>query len=303
MGVVTRTFHPGEKHDEMVVLVGPQGIGKSTAWAWLLPGEPERSRWFSDGLSFHDDQKAKAEALQGMVLVEASEMTGSTKAEVETIKKFLSRTNDNIRLTYRRDPSPLLRRCMIVGTTNDPRCLPNDPSGNRRFVPVPCTAGDPAKTRPYLEEHRDQLWAEALHRCREKHETAYLPDHLKGAQAELTEQFRAVDEVAEDVIGAWLDKNLRPVTVSEIATGINWTADSRSVHRITTVLKQLGYTRSRPHSGAGAAVDLDSTRRPSETGVLTMPSLKRFCEMSGLPALRHWEDAATLVRAALKDQD
>ena len=251
MGVVIRTDHPGEKHDEMVVLVGPQGIGKSTAWAWLLPGEPQRSLWFSDGLSFHDDSKTKAEALQGMVLVEASEMTGSTKAEVETIKKFLSRTNDSIRLTYRRDPSPLLRRCMIVGTTNDPRCLPNDPSGNRRFVPVPCTAGDPAKTRAYLEEHRDQLWAEALHRCREKHETAYLPDHLKGAQAELTEQFRAVDEVAEDVIGAWLDKNLRPVTVSEIATGINWTADRRSVHRITTVLKQLGYTRSRPHSGAG----------------------------------------------------
>ena len=115
MGVVKRTDHPGEKHDEMVVLVGPQGIGKSTAWAWLLPGEPQRSLWFSDGLSFHDDSKTKAEALQGMVLVEASEMTGSTKAEVETIKKFLSRTNDNIRLTYRRDPSPLPRRCMIVG--------------------------------------------------------------------------------------------------------------------------------------------------------------------------------------------
>ena len=76
-----------------------------------------------------------------MVLVEASEMTGSTKAEVETIKKFLSRTNDNIRLTYRRDPSPLLRRCMIVGTTNDPRCLPNDASGNRRFLPVQCDRG------------------------------------------------------------------------------------------------------------------------------------------------------------------
>ena len=243
MGVVIRTDHPGEKHDEMVVLVGPQGIGKSTAWAWLLPGEPQRSLWFSDGLSFHDDSKTKAEALQGMVLVEASEMTGSTKAEVETIKKFLSRTNDSIRLTYRRDPSPLLRRCMIVGTTNDPRCLPNDPSGNRRFVPVPCTAGDPEKTRAYLEEHRDQLWAEALHRCREKHETAYLPDHLKGAQAELTEQFRAVDEVAEDVIGSWLADNPRPVTANQVVTGVSWTADSRSAYRITTVLKQLGYTR------------------------------------------------------------
>ena len=245
LSAVTRTFHPGEKHDEMVVLVGPQGIGKSTAWAWLLPGEPLRAEWFSDGLSFHDDSKTKAEALQGMVLVEASEMTGSTKAEVETIKKFLSRTNDNIRLTYRRDPSPLLRRCMIVGTTNDPRCLPNDPSGNRRFVPVPCAGGDPTATRAYLDEHRDQMWAEAKHRCRALHEPAYLPDSLKGAQSELTEHYRAVDEVAEDVIGAWLAERPRPVTANEIATGISWTPDSRSVYRITTVLKQLGYTRAR----------------------------------------------------------
>ena len=253
MGVVTRTFHPGEKHDEMVVLVGPQGIGKSTAWAWLLPGEPERSRWFSDGLSFHDDQKAKAEALQGMVLVEASEMTGSTKAEVETIKKFLSRTNDNIRLTCRRDPSPLLRRCMIVGTTNDPRCLPNDSSGNRRFLPVPCLDGDPAKTRAYLDEHREQMWAEALHRVRTGHETAYLPDSLKGAQSALTEQYRAVDEVAEEVIGAWLDKNPQAVTANHIASGINWNPDSRSIYRITTVLKQMGYTRAekRVRTGGG----------------------------------------------------
>ena len=232
-------------------LVGPQGIGKSTAWAWLLPGEPARSRWFSDGLSFHDDSKAKAEALQGMVLVEASEMTGSTKAEVETTKEFISRTNDNIRLTYRRDPSPLLRRCMIVGTTNDPRCLPNDSSGNRRFLPVPCVAGDPAHARAYLDEHRDQLWAEAIQRVRENHETAYLPDSLKGAQSELTEHYRAVDEVAEEIIGEWLDANPLAVTTNQVARGINWTPDSRSIYRITTVLKQRGDTRSsnRGHTG------------------------------------------------------
>ena len=251
LGAVTRTDHPGEKHDEMVVLVGPQGIGKSTAWAWLLPGEPQRAAWFSDGLSFHDDSKTKAEALQGMVLVEASEMTGSTKAEVETIKKFLSRTNDNIRLTYRRDPSPLLRRCMIVGTTNDPRCLPNDPSGNRRFVPVPCAAGDPAHTRAYLDEHRDQMWAEAKHRSRKLHEPAYLPDSLKYQQAELIEQYRAVDEVAEDVIGVWLSEHPRSVTANDLATGISWTPDSRSIYRITTVLKQLGYTRAKRIGAAG----------------------------------------------------
>ena len=138
---------------------------------------------------------------------------------------------------------------MIVGTTNDPRCLPNDSSGNRRFLPVPCLAGDPAKTRAYLDEHREQMWAEAVHRARTNHETAYLPDSLKGAQSELTEQYRAVDEVAEEVIGAWLDKNPPAVTANQIASGVNWTPDSRSIYRITTVLKQMGYTRSRVSGG------------------------------------------------------
>ena len=143
------------------------------------------------------------------------------------------------------DPSPLLRRCMIVGTTNDPRCLPNDASGNRRFMPVPCDAGDPASTRAYLDEHREQLWAEAIYRIRENRETAYLPDSLKAPQALLTEQYRAVDEVAEDVIGSWLASNPQVVTTNQVATGIGWTPDSRSIYRITTVLKQMNYTRSK----------------------------------------------------------
>ena len=74
----------------------------------------------------------------------------------------------------------------------------------------------------------EQLWAAAVHRVRTNRETAYLPDTLKATQAELTEQFRAVDEVAEDVIGAWLDENPRPATANQIATGIHWTLDSRS---------------------------------------------------------------------------
>ena len=159
---------------------------------------------------------------------------------------------------------------MIVGTTDLPaRPLPlvaplhdrrhderpavsaERPERNRRFVPVPCNGGDAAAVRAYLDEHREQLWAEAVHRVREKREIAYLPDDLKPAQAELTEHYRAVDEVAEDVIGEWVTGNPRPVSIAEIASGISWTPDSRSVYRITTVLKQLGYTRSRNRSDSG----------------------------------------------------
>ena len=186
---VARTDAPGEKHDEMVILVGPQGLGKSTVWSWLLPAVGRRA-WFSDALKFHADVKAQVEALQGRVIVEAAEMSGSTRAEVESIKAFLARQDDGaVRLTYRRDPIDLPRRCVIVGSTNDPRCLPNDPSGNRRFVPVPVSAGNPREIRSFLNEHRKQLWAEAVHRAFVvNHEPAWLPDDLKAQQAKLTEQ-------------------------------------------------------------------------------------------------------------------
>ncbi len=241
MGAVARTYTPGEKHDEMVILVGPQGLGKSTVWAWLLPPVDRRS-WFSDALKFHSDLKAQVEALQGRVLVEAAEMSGSTRAEVESIKGFLARQDDGaVRLTYRRDPIDLPRRCIIVGSTNDPRCLPNDPSGNRRFVPVPVTAGDPRKIRSFVNEYRKQLWAEARYRSLVLKEPAWLPDELKPQQAALTEQYRATDEIAEDAVQEYLAGHPGDVTIRQVADGIKWDSGGRSAYRITTVLKQFGY--------------------------------------------------------------
>ena len=170
-------------------------------------------------------------------------MSGSTRAELESLKAFLSRTNDgSVRLTYRRDPGRLLRRCVIVGTSNDPRCLPNDPSGNRRFVPVPVVAGTTEKIREFLDEHRDQMWAEAVHRVRQNRESAYLPQALKYVQRELTEQFRATDEIAEDLIDGYLAKHPGRVTLQEVTTGIRWEHDQRSTSRIIRVFKQRRYT-------------------------------------------------------------
>ena len=241
MAAVWRADHPGEKHDEMVILVGPQGLGKSTVWAWLLPKE-HRAQWFSDGLRFLAEPKAQVESLQGRVIVEASEMSGSTRADVETIKAFLSRMDDgSVRLTYRRDPVLLPRRCVIVGSTNDPRCLPNDPSGNRRFVPVPVSKGSVPKIRVFMDEHREQLWAEALYRVRVNREPAYLPHDLAQTHRDHTEHYRAADEIAEDVIQDWLSLNPGPVTLEAVAEGIKWSNDRRSMARIINVLKQFGY--------------------------------------------------------------
>ena len=80
LGPVHRAHTPGAKLDEMPVLVGAQNIGKSALLLNMFP--PEHSTWFNDGLHLAADPKVRAEALQGRVIVEVSEMAGSTRADL-----------------------------------------------------------------------------------------------------------------------------------------------------------------------------------------------------------------------------
>ena len=134
LGAVTRAYEPGAKLDEMPVLVGRGGIGKSTALRYILP--PDMPGLFSDGLHLAGTPQERAEALQGRVIVEASELAGVSRADLASLKAFLSRTDDGaVRLAYRRDPELMLRRCIIVGTSDVESPLPND-RNLRRWVPI-----------------------------------------------------------------------------------------------------------------------------------------------------------------------
>ena len=238
LGPVWRAFKPGTKLDEMPVLIGPQGCGKSTALRWALP--PEHPEWFADGLHLAADAKTRAEALQSRVIVEAAEMAGSTRAELESLKAFLSRTDDGaVRLAYRRDPETALRRCIVVGTSNDPTCLPNDPSGNRRFVSVVLRGGDPAALRAYLNEHREQLWAEALAGYRNGVE-ARLPDDLHEAQSATNEQVRRRDDILEDTLADWLRTAPERFTLAEAAVGCRIVEPSREARLSMRDQRRLG---------------------------------------------------------------
>ena len=281
LGAVTRAYEPGTKIDEMPVLIGPQGCGKSTALRLALP--PERPEWFADGLHLAADPKARAEALQGRVIVEAAEMAGSTRAELESLKAFLSRTDDgSVRLAYRRNPETMLRRCVVVGTTNDSHCLPNDPTGNRRFVPIHVAAKKPTQCaecgddrlgdgecavcgcssplavealRRYLDEHREQLWAEAVKLYRAGVE-ARLPDALSETQAMATEEARRRDDLLEDALARWLPNAPRTFTLADAATGCGLADPDRVTRlpmrdqrRLGAALRAEGFTRRREREG------------------------------------------------------
>ena len=183
----------------MPVLVGGQGIGKSALLLNLFP--PEHAEWLNDGLHLASDPKVRAEALLGRVIVEASEMAGSTRADLESLKAFVSRQDDGgIRLAYRRNPESSPRRVCIIGTTNRLDSLPNDPSGLRRFVPV-CLSPATQAVEGYLAEHRDQLWAEALTR-HEAEVNPALPRDLMPHAAVAAEAHRNRDVILEDALDA-----------------------------------------------------------------------------------------------------
>ena len=74
----------------------------------------------------------------------------------------------------------MLRRAIIVGTSDLQSPLPND-RNLRRWAPIYLKDGDPTFLRKYIDENRDQLWAEALKMYRDGKE-ARLPDKLIEAQ-------------------------------------------------------------------------------------------------------------------------
>lgn len=158
VAAVARVMHPGCKFDCMLVLIGPQGIGKSTIFARL------GGKWFNDSLSMNDAKdKTAAEKLQGYWIIEISELAGIRKAEVEAVKSFLSREKDIYRQSYGRHTVEHPRQCVIVGSTNNDTGFLRDSTGNRRFWPVVVTGTEAEKAPWNMNSYTvEQVWAEAV---------------------------------------------------------------------------------------------------------------------------------------------
>lgn len=154
IGAVARILAPGCKHDHMLVLVGPQGCRKSTTLKKL------GKEWFSDSL-FTMTGKEAYEQLQGNWIIELSEMAATRKAEIEQIKQFVSKQEDNYRAAYARRTQCHPRQCAFFGTTNDEEFL-RDPTGARRFWPVVVTNEGKALGDKLTTSIVDQIWAEVV---------------------------------------------------------------------------------------------------------------------------------------------
>ncbi|MCH5203112.1 MAG: hypothetical protein J1F03_00105 [Oscillospiraceae bacterium] len=179
---VARIYEPGSKFDSVLILNGPQGIGKSTLFA-KLAGE-----WFSDALALTDmKDKTGPEKLQGYWILELGELAGMRKADIETVKSFISRVDDKYRAAYGLSVESHPRQCIIVGSTNSENGFLRDITGNRRFWPVKVSADSPKKPWQLTKYEIEQIWAETLELYRNGEKL-----YLEGAEADT-----AIEEQAD----------------------------------------------------------------------------------------------------------
>ncbi len=201
VGAVARAYEPGSKFDNMLILSGRQGIGKST-----ILRKVGFDRWFTDGIKTFEG-KELCEVIQGKWIVEISELEALNKSEVGSVKQILSQTSDRYRAAYGRIVQEHPRRCVFFGTSNNSDYL-RDRTGNRRFWPVD-TEIVPIKKSVFTDltdEEINQIWAEAKVRYTQN-EPLYLSKETEQLAKQVQSDHREVS-VKEGLIRDFLDKRV-----------------------------------------------------------------------------------------------
>lgn len=150
--------------------------------------------------------KSAAEKLQGYWILELGELAGIRKVDVETVKSFITRTDDKFRQSYGTTVESHPRNNIIVGSTNSESGFLRDITGNRRFWPVAVAGGSKHSVFSLTQQVLDQIWAEAIELYREG-ESLILPDDI-AAMAYAQQQAAMEADDREGIVIEYLERLL-----------------------------------------------------------------------------------------------
>ncbi len=200
VAAVRRAVIGNIKWDHMPILIGSQGIGKST-FLKMLGG-----KWFNDSLATFEGKEA-CELIQGSWIVEIGELTGLRKSEVNAAKQFLSRQDDIFREAYGRRTQKYPRRCIFFGTANDSDFL-RDSSGERRYWPIDTGEINPKKSIfNDLENEVDLIWAEAYSLAKNSEVSLVLSKEAENI-ASVAQETHKEENAKKGIIVDYLEKKI-----------------------------------------------------------------------------------------------
>lgn len=240
---VARIFSPGVKVDNVMILEGAQGIGKSSLIS-IIGG-----KWYAD-IVIDPHHRDTVDAMRGKWIIEFSEMEVARRSDAQALKAFITRQTDRVRLAYGRRSIDFPRQCVFMGTINPDATQEylTDTTGNRRFWPVVCGNVEFAQ----LERDRDQLLAEAVD-LYFKGENLFVEDkHVLKAMVE-EQADRMVSDPWTENVAEYVNENEFVRDHNFVTTREIWEFGLRGsptlfskihANRICSIMRRLGWSYS-----------------------------------------------------------
>ena len=198
---IYRLFEPGTKFDEMLIIHGDQGLGKSTTFKKLA-------------LNFYvsETERLSLETLIKIELawiVDFTELATMKKTDIDTFKAWLSETSDTYRGKYDKKARVHERHFIICGTTNDKEIL-TDRTGNRRYWIM--YGGEENRKMNIFDIEEDyilQLWSE-VYQWYQNRETLLISNQTKLHMRKLTSEaleYNPLEERINSILEMLVPKN------------------------------------------------------------------------------------------------
>lgn len=181
----------------VLVLKGGQGIGKTTFARKLMPSVG--SDWFIEGLSLVTNDKDSLVTATTHWLGELGEFSETfRKSHFDSLKQFLTKSVDTIRLPYARSNTTEPRRTAFIATVNDDTFLA-DKTGNRRYWVLDLESID-------LDTPLDVnlLWGAVMALWKQGKELYFLTQAENQKIMSLNRKYEKVSDT-EQILVDWLD--------------------------------------------------------------------------------------------------
>ena len=202
---LTRLFNNGVKFDEMIILQGGQGIGKSTTLQRLSLGYyTDITEKISDEVTFK---------VMRTWLVELSELSTMMKTDSDSFKAWLSATKDTVRKKYGSDPNDYPRTFTVLGTTNNKEIL-KDRTGNRRYWLMYCEKDKIKSTIWSLDnQYILQLWSE-VYQWYKNGENLLISEETKQYMEKLSSgalEYNPLEERINSILDMYVPNNWKEI--------------------------------------------------------------------------------------------
>lgn len=242
MSLIEDRVHPFYVNQMCLVLVGSQGLYKTTWLSNLLPEDMIMRYFYESGFDPHNKDHEKY--LGFKILINFDEMSSFNKTDIESIKRIITQPKVAVRLPYDRTDTFMKRHASFCGTHNNKEFLKDD-SGTRRFIPIEIKAIN-FNNKITI----DQVYAQALAMYNNKYQ--YWFDAKEQAELEYHNKAYSFASMEEELFCSTYTlpngediamKRVDYYTASELAIIIAKNSEYMNVNN--TVIKNLGIILSK----------------------------------------------------------